>query len=91
MECLLPPELLVNLDHSWTPFEIFSTVKGMNKFLEIIATESNRYATHNGSNFETMKEEIMAFLGRNIIMAINSLPAVEGCWSADKSIGNEKI
>ena len=31
------------------------------------------------------------FFGTNFIMGINKLPSLEGCWSTDKCIRNEKI
>ena len=40
-ECTLEADVLVNLDHDSTPFDIFQTVTGMNKLLEIIITETN--------------------------------------------------
>ena len=44
-ESTLEAEVLVDLDHGLTPFGIFQTVTGMNELLEIIVTETNRYAT----------------------------------------------
>ena len=90
-ECTLEAELLVNLDHGATPFHIFQMVTGMNELLEIIVTETNRYTTQKGRNFETMEDEIKVFLGINFIMGINKLPSLEDYWSTDKCIGNEKI
>ena len=63
----------------------------MNELLEITVKEMNRYATQKGRNFETMEDEMKAFLGINFIMSINKLPSLEDYWSTDKSIGNEKI
>ena len=48
-ECTLEREVLVNLDQDSVPFEIFQTVTGMNELLEIIAVETNRYATQKRS------------------------------------------
>ena len=53
--------------------------------------KTNRYATQKGSNFETMEDEMKAFLGINFIMDINKLPSLEDYLSTDKCIGNEKI
>ena len=44
-ESTLEAELVVDLDHGLAPFGIFQTVTGMNELLEIIVTETNRYAT----------------------------------------------
>ena len=63
----------------------------MNELLEIIVTETNRYATQKGRNFETTEDEIKAFLEINFIMGINMLPSLEDYWSTGKCISNEKI
>ena len=44
-ECILEAEVLGNLDHRLTLFDIFQLVTGTNELLEIIVTEMNRYAT----------------------------------------------
>ena len=90
-EYTLEGELLVDLDHGSTPFDIFQTVTGMNELLQIIVRETNRYATQKGRNFETKEDEMKAFLGINFIMGINKLPSLEGYWLTDNCIGNEKI
>ena len=74
-ECPLEAELLVDLDHSSTPFDIFQTVTGMNELLEIIVTETNGCTTQKGRNFETREVEMKAFLGISFIMGINKLPS----------------
>ena len=63
----------------------------MNEHLEILVTETNRYATQRRLNFETTEYEIMAFMGINFIMVIKRLPGLEDYCSTDKIIGNEKI
>ena len=83
-ECTLDAEVLVDLHHGSTPFGIFQMVTGMNEFLEIIVTETNRYATQKGRNFEITEDEMKAFLGINFVMSINKLPSLEDCWSPDK-------
>ena len=90
-ECTLEAELLVNLDHGSTPLDIFQTVKGMNELLEIIVTQTNRYAIQKGCNFETKEDEMEVFLGIYFIMGINKLPSLEYYWLTGKCIGNEKI
>ena len=57
--------------HGSTPFDMFQRVTGMNELLEIIVKETNRYATQEGPNFETMEDEMKAFLGINFVMGIN--------------------
>ena len=90
-ECTLEAEVLVDLDHGSTFFDIFQTVTGMNELLEIIVLETNRYASQKGHNFETTEDEMKAFLGINVTMGINKLPSLENYSSTDKCIGNEKI
>ena len=53
-ECTLGAEVFVNLDHDSTCFDIFQMTAGLNELLQIIVTETNRYAKHKGCNFETM-------------------------------------
>ena len=52
-ECTLEAEVLIDLDHGSTPFDIFQTVTGINELLESIVMETNRYVTRKGSKFET--------------------------------------
>ena len=87
-KCTLEAEVLIDLDHGSIPFDIFQTVTGMNELREM---ETNRYTTQKGLNFETVKNEMKAFLGVNFIMGINKLPSLEDYRSTDKCIGNEKI
>ena len=90
-ECTLEAEVLVDLDHGSTPFDIFRIFTGMNEPLEIIVKEKNRYAIQKGHNFETIEDEMKAFLGINFIMNVSKLPSLEDYWSTGKCIGNEKI
>ena len=90
-ECTLQAEVLVDLDRGSTHFDIFQTATGMNELLEIIVTETNRYATQKGCNFETTEDEMKAFLRINFIMGINMFPSLKGYWSTDICIGNGKI
>ena len=90
-ECTLEAELLIDLDHGSTPFDIFQTVTRMNELLGIIVTETSKYTTQKGCTFETTEDEMKAFLGINLIMGINKLPSLEDHWSTGKCIGNEKI
>ena len=90
-ECTLEVEVLVDLDDGSTHFDIFQMVTGMNEILEIIVTETNRYATQKGCNFKTTEDKMKVFLRINFIMGINKLPSLEDYWSTDKCIRNEKI
>ena len=79
--------LVKKIMHRW-----MTEIKNLNtNLIDIIAVESNRYATQKGWNFITSKEVIKAFLGLNFVMAINKLLSTEGCWLVDKFIGNTVI
>ena len=90
-ECTLEAEVQVDLDHGSILFDIIQTVTGMIELLETIVTEMNRDTRQKGRNFETMEDQMKAFLGISIIIGINKLPSLEAYWSTDKCIGNEKI
>ena len=90
-ECNLETEVLVNLDHSSTPFYMFQMVTEMIELLEIIVTETNRYATQKGHNFETRDDEMESFHGINFMIGVNELPSWGGFCSTGKFIVNEKI
>ena len=57
----------------------------------MIIKQSNVYANQNRRNFTVTKEELKAFLGINVIMAINKLPTIAECWRVDNMIGNDGI
>ena len=86
-ECILEAEVLVDLDHSLTFFDIFQAFTGMNEILESILTEMNRCAAQKSCNFETTEAEMQI----NFIMGINKLRSMEDYWSTGKCIGNKKI
>ena len=90
-ECNLEEEIFVDLGHGSTPFDIFQTVTGMNKLLEIIVTKTNIYAIQKTCNFETTKDVMKAFVGINFIIGVIKLPSLVDYWSTDKCIINGKI
>jgi hypothetical protein len=61
-------------DLKFPPVEIFSNIMG-DYFLNVIVTESNRYAQQKNKSLELTLEELKAFLGILIIMGLNSLPS----------------
>ena len=83
-EYTLEAEVLIDLDHGSTPFKIFT---GMNELLEIIITETNRYAIQKGCNFETTEDEMKVFLGINFIKS----SSLEDYWSTGTCGENENI
>ena len=85
------PETQPNPNETVSPIEIFSLVTGLEELLEMIVEQSNLYAYQNRRNFTVTKEELKAFLGINVIMAINKLPTIAECWRVDNMIGNDGI
>ena len=79
-ECTLEAEVLVNLDHGSTSFDIFQTVPVLNELLEIIVAETNRCTTQKYRSLETTEDEMKSFLGINCIMGINKLPSLGDYW-----------
>ncbi|XP_067026427.1 piggyBac transposable element-derived protein 4-like [Acropora muricata] len=61
--------------------------------IEHIVTETNRYAREctaakpDPERFDTMLEEIKAFLGLHVLFGIKQLPAIRLYWSNDPLIG----
>lgn len=74
-----------------TSFEMFWTAAGLDNLIEIITAETNKYANQNDLNFPTTKEEVLALLGMNFIIAVNELPCIEECFSTDWFLGNKAI
>ena len=90
-ECHLVPEIQPNLNETVSPTEIFSLVTGLVELLELIVEQSNLYAHQNGRNFTVTKKELKAFLGINLVMAINKLSTIAEYWRVDNLIGNDSI
>ena len=53
--------------------------------------ESEGYAAQNGRQFQISEEEFSAFLGVNLLMGFNKLPAMKIDWSVDEGLGNSLI
>ena len=91
MKCVTEAEVLVDLNLQSTPFEIFWTAIELDNLIEIISAETNKYVNQNDRNFETTKEEVLALLSINFIIAVNRLPCTEDDWSTDWFMGNKSI
>ena len=74
-----------------TPFEAFGKCIGLPGFLSMMKIESERHAAQNGRQFQVSEEEFRTFLGVNLLMEINKLPAMKSYWSVDKGLGNSLI
>ena len=68
-----------------------------NEIIDVIVRETNRYARQKleGQALDKWQDvtlnEIKAFLGVCIVMAVNSLPSTAEYWSSDPFLGNEGI
>ena len=85
------PEIEPNLNETVSPKYIFSLVTGLEELLELTVEQSNLYIHQNGRNVTVTKEEQKAFLGINIVMAINKLPMITEYWRVNNLIGNDDI
>ena len=88
-ECHLIPEIQPNLNETLSPSEILSLVTELEELLELIVEQLNLYAHQNGRNFTVTKKELKAFLGINLVMAINKLSTIAEYWRVDNLIDNE--
>ena len=70
------PEIQQNLNETVSPTEILSLVTGLEELLELIIEQSDLYAYQKWRNFTVNQEELKAFLGINLVMAINKLPTI---------------
>ena len=85
------PEIQPNLNETLSPTEILSLVTELEELLELIVEQLNLYAHQNGRNFTVTKKELKAFLGINLVMAINKLSTIAEYWRVDNLIGNDSI
>ena len=90
--CPLKEEGVVNMQtENVNPFEGFSKCIGPPGLLSMMKIESERYAAQNRRQFQISEEEFCAFLGVNLLMGINKLPAMKSYWSVDEGLGNSLI
>ena len=85
------PEIQPNLNETLSPTEILYLVTELEELLELTVEQSNLYAHQNGRNFTVTKKELKAFLGINLVMAINKLSTIAEYWRVDNLIDNECI
>ena len=77
----------INLENS-SPFQVFTETIGLEGLLTLIKSKSERYAAKIGGVFQATNDELAAFLGVNVLMGINRLPAINKYWSAEEGLGN---
>ena len=90
-QCHLVPEIQPNLNEIVSRIEIISLVTGLKELPELIVEQSNLYTHQNRRNFTVTKEELKAFIGINLVIAINELPTIAEYWRVDNLIGNDGI
>ena len=85
--CSLQEKGVVNMQtENVTPFETFSKCIGLPGQLSMMKIESERYAAHNGRQFQIPEEEFCSFLGVNLLMGTNKLPTMKSYWLVDKGL-----
>ena len=90
--CSLTEEGIVNITlENPSPLQVFAETIGLEGLLTLIKVESERYAEQNRRVYQTTIDELAAFLGINILMGINRLPAIKDYWSAEEGLGNPLI
>ena len=85
------PEIQQNLNETVSPTEIFSLEIGLEDLLELIIEQSDLYAHQKGRKFTVTQEELKAFLGIDLVMAINKLPTIAEYWKVYNLISNDGI
>ena len=76
---------LVTIDNG-DAFKVYSETCSLDGLIDLIVTESNRYAMQQGQAFETNSDEIKAFLGLVIFMGYHCLPSARNYWSTDEDL-----
>ena len=91
-KCVFAEDGIVNNDvQDPSPMQVFAKTVGLGGLLLLWKTESERYAEKNGRMFQTIFEELCAFLGINILVGIHKLPKMRDYWSVDEGLGNTLI
>lgn len=89
--CLNHGEIKIDIDENAIPLDVFYSVVGFDDLLELLVTESIRYAHQNGREFFVEINEMAAFIGINYIMAIDVQPNLKSYWSVNEIRGNSRI
>ncbi|KAF2886285.1 hypothetical protein ILUMI_19888 [Ignelater luminosus] len=80
------PKLLV----SKSPLENFLNIFGED-LLNIIVTESNRYAGQKGTSLDLSLNELKAFIGILVIMGLNSLSSLRLYWPSNQNFHSARV
>ena len=77
-KCSLAEGGIVNINlENPSLFQVFAEAIGLQGLLMSIQIESEKYAAQNGRVFQTKNKELAVFLGINILMGLNCLPAIK--------------
>lgn len=66
-----------------TPYDIFCQTIDIDVFVQMIVSESIRYAHQNGREFTIEIQEMKAYLGMNLVMGYHVLPSLRDYWSTE--------
>lgn len=73
------------------PIEIFHCLLP-HEFIDILTTETNKYIQQNGNKCApTTKQEMLNFIGINIMMGVKRLPSYRDYWSNDAKLNDSYI
>ena len=89
--CTLEAKVLLYIPENANPFLIFEGITNLNELVKRICGQTNIYATQNGREFATNREEIRAFLDINYIMSISKLPNVKWYCRVNSHLSNDGL
>ena len=88
-KCSLTEEEIENINlKNPAIFQVFNEMISLEGLLKSIKIKPERYAEKNGRVFQTITEELPAFLGNNILMEIKCILARKDYWSLEERLGN---
>lgn len=70
-----------------TAFHVYAQTCDLDNFINLVVTESNRYAHQQGLEYETDAEEMKAFFGILLLTGFHELPSTRHYWSTDPKFG----
>lgn len=67
-------------------FPLFLSTTKFDILVQLIVSESIRYAHQNGREFSVEIHEMKAFLGLNLVMGYHTLPSLRDYWSTEPDV-----
>ena len=81
-------QILLPLETTATPFEIFKKVSKFDQFLiDIVIPQTILYSQQQGDVFEIELDEMKAFFGMTVVMGYHVLPSLRDYWSSEPDLG----